>query len=140
MMTCTGCGIDVIGARARCAHCGSPVGEEDHQPDVYIVRDLVGEPDDWESHRLRELGFPVEEAPVQVVSAWLSGPSSFGPLGRLMFTLVVLVVGYVMYLGALSVGGFYGQAGLALIMLLIGCFTVLAILLLWGVWRPTRVK
>jgi hypothetical protein len=137
LTTCNSCGVDVMGASGRCRRCGSPIGEEDHDPDVYIVRNRLDDPDAMDSRGQAGDG---AVAVVPVISAWKAGPSSFGPVGRLSLTAVVLALGYLLYLGALSAGAFYGTVGLALIMLMIGCFMVLALMFLWGLWRPTRVK
>ncbi len=95
-----------------------------------------GDPDDGGTGAGRSTPPPV----IPVFSSWRAGPGSFGPAGRIIFTALIIAIGYFLYRVALGIGEFYGVLGLSLVMLMIGVFTVLAVLVLWGVWRPTRVE
>lgn len=107
-----------------CGQCYTPVAKEEprepEDPDS-------SEPEPW-----------VVEPPQY--SAWKAGPYSFGPMGRIFITLLMVALGVVVYFAGKAVGKFYGIPGLSLVLVFLGIYTVIAILVLWGLWRPTRVK
>jgi len=78
--------------------------------------------------------------PAPKYSMWKRGPYSFGPLGRISVTVVVVAFGVALAKEAGIIGTYFGEAGLALVLLFIGIFSVLAVILLWGIWQPTRVE
>lgn len=125
MARCRACDAQLAPDAEWCSQCYTPVAEKEQTPS----EDPSGssEPEPW-----------VVEPPQY--SAWKAGPYSFGPLGRIVITLVMVALGVVVYFAGKAVGRFYGIPGLSLVLLFLGIYTVIAILVLWGVWRPTRVK
>lgn len=137
---CNLCGADLEARQGRCPSCGSVIGEERIEPNVLLVLDEATRPGQVKLPPRRADLVIKETRPAPVVSVWRSGPNSIGPFGKLLLTAVVLAAGYAIYLLSLAAAGFYGTMGMALVMLMIGCFDVVALLLLWAAWRPTRVR
>jgi predicted phage tail protein len=74
------------------------------------------------------------------ISMTKPGPYQYGIVGRLVWTAIFVVAGLIGYAGARVVGHYFGTTGLALVMLLLGVYVLVAVIFLWGVWRPTRVR
>jgi uncharacterized OB-fold protein len=121
---CRKCGATLSPNLDWCSQCLTPIHE--HAPGEH-----EGEIDDATS---------IEELPRPELSSWRGGPYSFGPLGRIVITILVMLGGGVMYLTARVVGDFYGHPGLGLVLILEAVYLVFAIAVLWGVWRPERVN
>jgi hypothetical protein len=68
------------------------------------------------------------------------GPTAFGLIGRLLVTALVLATGFVLRLAAGAWTVSVGRAGGALGFVALGLFAVLAVVALWGTWRPARVS
>lgn len=122
METCTECGATLAPDLEWCGQCYTPIKKGAGQAPAEKE-----EPAPW----------PIE--PPQY-SAWRSGPYSFGPIGRSVLTGIMILLGVVVYLAAKIVGRHFGIPGLSLVLVFLGIYTVIAIIVLWGVWRPTRVK
>jgi hypothetical protein len=124
MDRCTECGATLTPDLEWCGQCYAPVKKEaeaGHEP-------ADGEePEPW-----------VIEPPEY--SAWKAGPYSFGPVGRSVITGIMVALGVVVFFAARAVGKFYGIPGLSLVLMFLGIYSVIAIIVLWGVWRPTRVR
>lgn len=121
MANCRVCNAELNPELDWCGQCYAPVEKGAHEP----VERPQPEPD---------------VTPPEEFSAWRAGPYSFGPLGKILSTALVFAVGAALIWLAARIGTFYGVMGLALVLLFLGIYTVLAVIALWGIWRPTRVK
>lgn len=122
MGTCTECGATLTPDLEWCGQCYAPIRKEAEQQPAES-----DEPEPW-----------VVEPPQY--SAWKAGPYSFGPAGRLVITGITILLGVVVFFAAKAVGKYFGIPGLSLVLVFLGIYTVIAIIVLWGVWRPTRIK
>jgi hypothetical protein len=121
MSNCHVCNAALPPDAEWCGQCLTPVKQEAHEPvDRPEPEPFVGPPPEY--------------------SAWKAGPYSFGPVGKILITAFVVLVGAALAYVSARIGSFYGTMGLALVMMLIGIFSVFAVMGLWGLWRPTRVK
>ena len=100
-MSCSSCGAALRAETAWCGQCFAPAGPRPH---------AVPQP-------------PAGARPAY--SRWASGPTSFGPVGRVLLTLLVLLVEYWLY--RFNILGFL-------------VVTVLAVpLVLRDIWKRARV-
>jgi len=127
--TCWSCGAQLSPDADWCGLCYAPVRKAADKP---------GAPEDEERAGSGREPLP-EATPVPQVSIWRSGPTSFGIAGRVLVTALIVLAGYALYLVAGKMGEFYGTPGLALVMVMLGVYSIGAILILWGIWRPQRV-
>lgn len=111
------CGAPLSGDVRWCLRCYEPVRElaprEPQLPPLPTVHEPVPEPR---------------------MSRWHAGPTTFGPVGRISITLVVLWAG-----PWGSLGDFSGAADALTLWYLLG-YTMLAVLILRHVWRKERVS
>lgn len=122
MANCRVCNAELNPDIDWCGQCYTPVEKPGHEP----------------LERPEPVGNEVLPAPEY--SAVKAGPYSFGLLGKLILTSLVVGVGAALGLTATRIGSFYGTMGLALVLMFIGIYTVIAVIGLWGIWRPTRIK
>lgn len=121
MANCHVCNAELNPELDWCGQCLTPIDKGQHEP----VERPLPDPD---------------VRPPDEYSAWRAGPYSFGPVGRIVWTAVVIALGGVLTWLAARIGSFYGTMGLALVLVFIAVYVVFAVLGLWGIWRPTRVK
>lgn len=126
MTNCRSCGAKLEPELAWCPQCLTPVAGPGTPPPGT----------DSPSSRAPDPG-AYSRPPTSI---FRSGPNSFGIAGKLGFTAVAVAIGYGLYLGAVRVVDFYGYSGLALVWLFVGVYAALAILVLWGIWRPAPVE
>lgn len=125
---CRNCGARLWPDVMWCTQCYEPVRQLTPRDRQLPPLREVEEPPPWV--RRSPLRGPKE---TPVYSPWRAGPTTFGPVGRILITIVVVLVfpsgGYV---------GFGSPIGPLLLWYLLG-YTVFATLVLRGVWRKERV-
>jgi hypothetical protein len=137
MRTCPTCGAHVVDDLEWCNQCYSelpavqtpPAGTADTPAERPLwVRSNIGQPD-------------VKITPE--FSRWRGGATSFGPVGRIMLTLgviMMLIVGYPLLRGLIYAVGGIDIPGAGLVVL----YTCVALpggaYMLNRVWKPERIK
>ena len=125
---CRRCGARLWPDVMWCTQCYEPVRQltpRDRQ--LPPIRDIE-EPPPWV--RRSPLRGPKE---TPVYSRWRAGPTTFGPVGRILITIVVLV-----FFPSGGYAGFGSAMGPLLLWYLLG-YTLVATVVLRSVWRKERV-
>src|SRR5438045_3748774 len=130
MSTCRVCGAALTPDLEWCPQCLTPVARSPERagPTQVAGSPAGGTVDDEGAY---------SKPPTSVLRA---GPNSFGIVGKLIFTGLALVGGYVLYRAGRVIVDFYGHGGLALVWLFLGIYSVVVILVLWNVWRQAPVE
>lgn len=121
-MRCSNCNAELSTTAEWCSQCLTPVkASGQHEPsDRSEPEPLVMKPPEY--------------------SAVRKGPYSFGIVGKLVITAVVVLIGLGLLVLSIWMTNYLETPGLALVWLILIPYTVLGLLVLWGTWRPTRVK
>lgn len=121
-MRCHACNAELPATAEWCNQCLAPVKREgQHEP---VDR---SEPEPW-------VTVPPEYSAVR------KGPYSFGLGGKLIITGIIVALGLGLYVLAIWLTDHLKTPGMALVLLFLIPYTILALIFLWGTWRPTRVK
>jgi hypothetical protein len=67
------------------------------------------------------------------------GPDAMGLVGRVAWTVVIALIGLGIYMLSRSVADWLGTSGLALVLLIVAVYVLIAGIVLWGVWKPGRI-
>jgi hypothetical protein len=112
---CRSCGAALPADLGWCAVCYTPVTPHAIRPPMHGTGEYVGTP-----------------TPTPRTSRWRAGPTTFGPIGRIMVTLCLLAL--------FPWGSAVEVSAMAALQLwfLIG-WVVLAVVVLRSVWAPTRI-
>lgn len=121
-MRCKNCNAELPQTAEWCNQCLAPVkAEEQHEP--------VDRPEPE----------PIIVPPPEY-SAVRKGPYAFGLTGKLVITALIVGLGVCLYILAQWLTDHLETPGLALVLLFLVPYSILALVFLWGTWRPTRVK
>jgi hypothetical protein len=120
----------------------APAGQAQVRPGAFQApappASTAGAP--WQ--RTRDGAPPTLEA-APVYSRWRAGPTSFGPGGRLMLSiglLIAMAIGYPMVRGAMVAFVGFDVPGNGFVMLYTGLAIPTSTFLLLKVWRPARIS
>ena len=67
------------------------------------------------------------------------GPESFSMTGRLIGTAIIVGIGILLYWLSGVATEAMGSGALAIVMVILGIYMVIAGMVLWGLWKPGRI-
>jgi hypothetical protein len=133
--TCSRCGAKVYAGAAWCGQCFAPVAE----PEPASPSELAPPP---ASPLASRMPVPKEPAHVPTFSRWRGGPTSFGPAGRTVLSVLAVllgVVGYPMSRGLILASVGFDVPGHGYLMMYAVIAAAAEVYLFSRIWKRERI-